>query len=613
MLGGTPKPQRKPETQAGRFTLTLGDQAGTTIVAEAQAGETQPIAEALAKARRELDAPQNHMATLGRDAAYVSGAMRKVQEVLDRFTEIAEGRIDAETLGKWADELIGWQKRLNPDEHWQERLRVLRTLVVLLALLGRWFELSQSLADALQVATRLGDEGARGWVMHELGTLHLAAEQHAEADDDLSQALRLRAQAKDAEGVKATEANLRVLCKMLRSRLHQDDQDEPVDDQLPLGPTDGEPTTNVIRRLLPSPPLLLALGFVFLTVGGVAGASISGGLETDVRRVAVVIEPVPATPEVGEPVAFRAVVRSRGDPNHYSWLFGDGEGTHSASPTHIYLQPGRYTVTVAANGPGGIAVGATCTVMVRPRSSPRRAVNKSTTRTIVIKKHPNKPTHTHKSTHTHKLTHKHAHKPVAKSVKPVFISPTGAKFVAGTRERFLVIATGNPIPKITESGALPSGMSFAGGTLRGAPTTVGAFPLTFTATNGAGAARQSFTLTVERRRPTVVTTTTTRTTTRTKTTTRTRTVLLPAEFKPIFTSPQGATFKYGQEEEFLVTANGEPAPTISLEGKLPEGVKFDKEALVGAAREAGTFTLQFTASNKAGSTIQTFVLTVVEG
>jgi len=183
VLGDTSKPRCNLKAQAGHLTLGLGDDAGTTIVDETQAGDTRPLARALAQARREMDAPPTRVARLEHDAERASGAMRKVQEVLEHLTDIAEGHIDAETLGGWADELIDRLKGLDPDEHWQERLRVLRTLVVLLALLERWLELAQSLSDALRAAEQLGDEGARAWVMHELGTLHLAAGQHAKADD----------------------------------------------------------------------------------------------------------------------------------------------------------------------------------------------------------------------------------------------------------------------------------------------------------------------------------------------------------------------------------------------------------------------------------------------
>jgi PKD repeat protein len=655
--------------QVGRLMLAVGGDAGTTIVGDLRAGETQPLAEALAKAREELHTSHTDATIVERDAEGVAGAMGKAQEVLDRFSEIAEGRIGAETLGKWADELVGSLKRLDPDEHWQERLRVLRTLVVLLVLLGRWLELANSLSNALQVAEQLGDGDAQAWVMHELGTLHLAAEQPAEADDQLSKALQLRSRARDEEGMTATKANLQVLCTMLRLQLHEVAAEG---EQSAEEPKSRGLVPAMVGWLLRRPALLLGLSLAFLGVGGAVGASIPGTPDPNVRRLDVAIELVPTTPQVDEPVVFHAVVKKRVDPNHYSWLFGDGEGTHGASPTHVYLRPGRYAVTVAARGPDDTAVQATRVVMVRARSSllpsgapvasfsfspspalvgdivrfkasdssyhdlgatvarylwrfgdghtqagrdlthvyakagiykvelvvaGRHVASSSTTRTIVVDK-PVKPEPAKKPVKpepgkkpikrepTKKPAKKRA-KPVkpVERVRPAFTSAASVTFAAGVSERFPVTATGRPSPTITESGALPRGVSFVGSTLRGRPTGAGTFRVRFTATNSAGSATQFFTFTVHARR--VIT-----------------------GSKPIFTSAECTTFKWGEEERFLVTASGEPTPAITAEGSLPPGVEFAHGALVGTAWQIGAYTLELTASNRAGSTVQTFVLVV---
>lgn len=74
---------------------------------------------------------------------------------------------------------------------------------------------------------------------------------------------------------------------------------------------------------------------------------------------------------------------------------------------------------------------------------------------------------------------------------------------------FTVVASGNPAPTLTESGALPGGISFAdhgNGTvaISGTPAngTAGNFNFTITAHNGVGAdATQSFTLSIDRATP----------------------------------------------------------------------------------------------------------------
>jgi hypothetical protein len=89
-------------------------------------------------------------------------------------------------------------------------------------------------------------------------------------------------------------------------------------------------------------------------------------------------------------------------------------------------------------------------------------------------------------------------------------SVSSAKFAKGTAGSFTVTATGSPAPTISESGALPSGVTFSGGVLKGAASASGTFPITFTAHNGAGAdATQKFTLTVSDQTTAATSTTTT--------------------------------------------------------------------------------------------------------
>jgi hypothetical protein len=80
---------------------------------------------------------------------------------------------------------------------------------------------------------------------------------------------------------------------------------------------------------------------------------------------------------------------------------------------------------------------------------------------------------------------------------PAITSPNTATFSQNTHESFAVAATGTPAPTITESGALPSGLKFAAGTLSGATAQIGTYEITFTAANGIGSdSVQRFTLTV---------------------------------------------------------------------------------------------------------------------
>ena len=82
---------------------------------------------------------------------------------------------------------------------------------------------------------------------------------------------------------------------------------------------------------------------------------------------------------------------------------------------------------------------------------------------------------------------------------PVFTSASSTTFQVGVAGAFTVAATGVPAPTLSESGALPNGVTFtaSSGALAGVPTVAGTFPLQFTASNGvAPGAGQDFALTV---------------------------------------------------------------------------------------------------------------------
>jgi hypothetical protein len=87
---------------------------------------------------------------------------------------------------------------------------------------------------------------------------------------------------------------------------------------------------------------------------------------------------------------------------------------------------------------------------------------------------------------------------------PVILSANETTFVAGASNSFTAIATGYPAPTLSETGALPGGVSFVdsgsgAGTLAGMPAagTSGTYPIVITAQNGISPnATKSFTLTV---------------------------------------------------------------------------------------------------------------------
>ena len=174
---------------------------------------------------------------------------------------------------------------------------------------------------------------------------------------------------------------------------------------------------------------------------------------------------------------------------------------------------------------------------------------------------------------------------------PAITSSAGATFTIGIAGTFGVMAAGTPAPTLTESGALPSGVTFtaATGMLSGTPTagTAGAYPVTFTAQNGVGSnAAQNFTLTVA-----------------------------SGSTPPAITTPSSATFAVSIAGTFTVTATGTPTPALSESGSLPSGVTFTAAtgSLSGtpAVGTNGTYPITFTAANGVGANAtQSFTLTV---
>ncbi len=174
---------------------------------------------------------------------------------------------------------------------------------------------------------------------------------------------------------------------------------------------------------------------------------------------------------------------------------------------------------------------------------------------------------------------------------PAFTSANSATFVAGSAGSFVVTTTGEPAAALSESGALPGGVTFTDNgdgtaSLGGTPAahSGGVYALTITARNGVSPdASQAFTLTVNE--------------------------------APSFTSPNSAPFGLNTTNAFTVTAQGYPTPTLSESGALPAGVTFDAASgrLSGTpSGSGGAYTLTFTAHNGVGTDAsQTFTLTTV--
>ncbi|HWC81134.1 MAG TPA: putative Ig domain-containing protein [Pseudonocardiaceae bacterium] len=181
---------------------------------------------------------------------------------------------------------------------------------------------------------------------------------------------------------------------------------------------------------------------------------------------------------------------------------------------------------------------------------------------------------------------------VTAAAGPAITSGASAFFTNGSAGAFAITTTGSPTPAITETGALPPGLTFTdegngNALLQGTPTGTGTTNLTITATNTGGTATQSLSVVVGQ--------------------------------APAITSASTSSFGTGAAGSFSVTTTGYPAPAIGESGILPSGLSFvdknDGTATISgtpAAGSAGSYPVTLTATNGTGSVNQTLTITVTD-
>jgi hypothetical protein len=157
---------------------------------------------------------------------------------------------------------------------------------------------------------------------------------------------------------------------------------------------------------------------------------------------------------------------------------------------------------------------------------------------------------------------------------------------------FTVTITGIPLPTISRTGRLPSGMRFTDNhertaTISGTPTNgaEGTYPLTFTAKNEAGTTTRAFNLTVTR----------------------------APYIKEIHTIRR----REGTPLNRTVRTIGYPAPTLTESGPLPAGLSFTDHsngtaAITGTPVQgsSGRYRITITATNASGTTTRPVILLI---
>jgi PKD repeat protein len=307
---------------------TQGDSTGSGLALALTQGDSRALRRAVARRRKR----KRRAASEGVKKAVESASevASKVEHTLALLEDVASGSIDVDSLSTEADALLGLLQRLDRTRRWDDVLRVARCLSTLLALLGRWIELLRSLRTALQAAEQLGDPLSEAWALHELGTLHLLAGRHADADRQLGKAREIRKRYASRD-ITATNNNLQVLCQTLRR----------------IAPR--RPIERILDQLVRRPLLALIVAVTLLAVGGAAGAVLahSNDREKPFHMAAVAFSFLPSAPHTGQSIVFSATATDARDPAaSYTWQWGDGDPATERVQRHEYRAAGRYKVVL---------------------------------------------------------------------------------------------------------------------------------------------------------------------------------------------------------------------------------------------------------------------------
>ena len=216
-----PPESRIGSVAVGRYILEVGAPSGTAISEQPQpnGADASRLARSLKRKGDEPAAPP------------LEGVLDPLEEMTDKaeraaglFKDLAEGAVlSPERLSAETDLLLGLLERFDRDQNWEEALRLARAASRFFAMAERWAALARSLRSALRAAQELGNSAAAdvAWAQHELGTLHLAAEDPSGAERALREAREIRERLGDRPGIAATDRNLQVLCQQLRQLLRE--------------------------------------------------------------------------------------------------------------------------------------------------------------------------------------------------------------------------------------------------------------------------------------------------------------------------------------------------------------------------------------------------------
>lgn len=423
--------------RAGRYVLVVGG-AGGSVVREASSAKTKEevaLARAVKRAERKPRSKREAMgAGIDRAEDRADQETTWAERTENLFKTIVAGEVEPGAIGSDIDALLSWIARLDREGRFESVVAAGRRVSRLLALTQRWMDLLRSLQDVKDAAERAHDLHGVAWATHELGTLHLCADDSENASRLLQDARRLRSDLGDRVGLAATEHNLQMLCGRVQQLMRE----------------------HRLRRRAEylRSPLIIGLAAALLG-GGVAGGAVvagggstrSTGLTTSRASNAPALRFTLAAPPsgtVGRAYQFGYSV-SRADPV-YAITAGVAPPGLSLSPagglSGTPTTPGTFTFTVTVTGRDGATASRQDSVSIAARQAP----------------------------------------------SIMFTSGAPQAGVVGHPYVFrYATSSGSPVTFLVTAGGTPPGVSLSpGGVLSGTPATAGSYPFTVTAVGSAG-------------------------------------------------------------------------------------------------------------------------------
>jgi hypothetical protein len=195
----------------GRFVLQLGAPQGTRAdpATTVEAESRERLAEAFRHPTASLPEAAAAADDLVTTADQVAGAIEQAES---RIRAMAEGlTLDPKTLSRQVDTLVGVFARADREGRFADEVALARRLVTLLALIGRWAALLETLRRVGRAAAAVQDRAIEAWMQHERGSLALAAGEREVASESLNWALAARNALGDEAGAAQTLHNLQLL------------------------------------------------------------------------------------------------------------------------------------------------------------------------------------------------------------------------------------------------------------------------------------------------------------------------------------------------------------------------------------------------------------------